>query len=103
MRQAVRDLRAYVRTQSDDIAHMVFFFLMIRRPPRSTQGVSSAASDVYKRQDIYSSNSIDHKSISSREYFIYITSNKCSKQGHKSQQKNRNQHNNKQQQIITYQ
>eukprot|EP00831_Metopus_contortus_P030413 TRINITY_DN24931_c0_g1_i3.p1 TRINITY_DN24931_c0_g1~~TRINITY_DN24931_c0_g1_i3.p1 ORF type:complete len:114 (-),score=28.60 TRINITY_DN24931_c0_g1_i3:100-441(-) len=27
-----------------------FFFLMIRRPPRSTQGVSSAASDVYKRQ-----------------------------------------------------
>ena len=26
------------------------FFLMIRRPPRSTQGVSSAASDVYKRQ-----------------------------------------------------
>ena len=24
---------------------------MIRRPPRSTQGVSSAASDVYKRQD----------------------------------------------------
>eukprot|EP00831_Metopus_contortus_P005113 TRINITY_DN1191_c0_g1_i3.p1 TRINITY_DN1191_c0_g1~~TRINITY_DN1191_c0_g1_i3.p1 ORF type:complete len:365 (-),score=26.12 TRINITY_DN1191_c0_g1_i3:143-1237(-) len=29
-----------------------FFFLMIRRPPRSTQGVSSAASDVYKRQCI---------------------------------------------------
>eukprot|EP00831_Metopus_contortus_P077347 TRINITY_DN7237_c0_g1_i1.p1 TRINITY_DN7237_c0_g1~~TRINITY_DN7237_c0_g1_i1.p1 ORF type:complete len:162 (+),score=51.31 TRINITY_DN7237_c0_g1_i1:84-569(+) len=29
---------------------MFFFFLMIRRPPRSTQGVSSAASDVYKRQ-----------------------------------------------------
>eukprot|EP00831_Metopus_contortus_P004882 TRINITY_DN11821_c0_g1_i1.p1 TRINITY_DN11821_c0_g1~~TRINITY_DN11821_c0_g1_i1.p1 ORF type:complete len:148 (-),score=31.69 TRINITY_DN11821_c0_g1_i1:60-503(-) len=27
-----------------------FFFFMIRRPPRSTQGVSSAASDVYKRQ-----------------------------------------------------
>eukprot|EP00831_Metopus_contortus_P028036 TRINITY_DN23413_c0_g1_i4.p1 TRINITY_DN23413_c0_g1~~TRINITY_DN23413_c0_g1_i4.p1 ORF type:complete len:129 (-),score=30.29 TRINITY_DN23413_c0_g1_i4:2-388(-) len=26
---------------------------MIRRPPRSTQGVSSAASDVYKRQVIY--------------------------------------------------
>ena len=25
---------------------------MIRRPPRSTQGVSSAASDVYKRQDL---------------------------------------------------
>ncbi len=26
------------------------FFLMIRRPPRSTQGRSSAASDVYKGQ-----------------------------------------------------
>ena len=29
----------------------VFFFLMIRRPPRSTLDRSSAASDVYKRQD----------------------------------------------------
>eukprot|EP01015_Nassula_variabilis_P002186 TRINITY_DN11194_c0_g1_i1.p2 TRINITY_DN11194_c0_g1~~TRINITY_DN11194_c0_g1_i1.p2 ORF type:complete len:101 (+),score=45.17 TRINITY_DN11194_c0_g1_i1:1-303(+) len=29
---------------------MHFFFLMIRRPPRSTQSRSSAASDVYKRQ-----------------------------------------------------
>ena len=28
-----------------------FFFLMIRRPPRSTQSRSSAASDVYKRQE----------------------------------------------------
>ncbi len=28
----------------------VFFFLMIRRPPRSTPIKSSAASDVYKRQ-----------------------------------------------------
>ena len=28
----------------------VFFCLMIRRPPRSTQSRSSAASDVYKRQ-----------------------------------------------------
>ena len=27
------------------------FFLMIRRPPRSTQSRSSAASDVYKRQN----------------------------------------------------
>ena len=33
---------------------LLFFFLMIRRPPRSTQSRSSAASDVYKRQvDIY--------------------------------------------------
>ena len=30
------------------------FFLMIRRPPRSTQGRSSAASDVYKRQTMHS-------------------------------------------------
>ena len=29
---------------------MSFFFLMIRRPPRSTLDRSSAASDVYKRQ-----------------------------------------------------
>ena len=28
----------------------MFFFLMVRRPPRSTQSRSSAASDVYKRQ-----------------------------------------------------
>ena len=30
----------------------VFFFLRNRRPPRSTQSRSSAASDVYKRQDL---------------------------------------------------
>ena len=29
------------------------FFLMIRRPPRSTLDRSSAASDVYKRQRLY--------------------------------------------------
>mgnify|MGYP007112066114 CR=1 FL=1 len=29
---------------------MHLFFLMIRRPPKSTQSRSSAASDVYKRQ-----------------------------------------------------
>eukprot|EP00657_Telonema_sp_P-1_P006040 TRINITY_DN2399_c0_g1_i1.p1 TRINITY_DN2399_c0_g1~~TRINITY_DN2399_c0_g1_i1.p1 ORF type:complete len:101 (+),score=50.25 TRINITY_DN2399_c0_g1_i1:34-336(+) len=33
---------------------MFFFFLMIRRPPRSTQSRSSAASDVFKRQPEYS-------------------------------------------------
>eukprot|EP00825_Cyclidium_porcatum_P036338 TRINITY_DN38327_c0_g1_i1.p1 TRINITY_DN38327_c0_g1~~TRINITY_DN38327_c0_g1_i1.p1 ORF type:complete len:100 (+),score=22.89 TRINITY_DN38327_c0_g1_i1:3-302(+) len=27
-----------------------FFFVLIRRPPRSTNCISSAASDVYKRQ-----------------------------------------------------
>ena len=31
---------------------LCFFFLMIRRPPRSTQSRSSAASDVYKRQTL---------------------------------------------------
>ena len=30
---------------------LLVFFLMIRRPPRSTQSRSSAASDVYKRQE----------------------------------------------------
>eukprot|EP00825_Cyclidium_porcatum_P043992 TRINITY_DN6353_c0_g1_i1.p3 TRINITY_DN6353_c0_g1~~TRINITY_DN6353_c0_g1_i1.p3 ORF type:complete len:111 (+),score=31.44 TRINITY_DN6353_c0_g1_i1:1-333(+) len=30
---------------------LFFFFLMIRRPPRSTHCISSAASDVYKRQE----------------------------------------------------
>ena len=33
------------------IVLLLFFFLMIRRPPRSTLDRSSAASDVYKRQD----------------------------------------------------
>ena len=45
---------------SSDLARMmrwsvclvVFFFLMIRRPPRSTLDRSSAASDVYKRQAV---------------------------------------------------
>ena len=32
----------------------IFFFLMIRRPPRSTLDRSSAASDVYKRQALAS-------------------------------------------------
>eukprot|EP00657_Telonema_sp_P-1_P011955 TRINITY_DN783_c0_g1_i1.p1 TRINITY_DN783_c0_g1~~TRINITY_DN783_c0_g1_i1.p1 ORF type:complete len:139 (-),score=60.42 TRINITY_DN783_c0_g1_i1:92-508(-) len=35
---------------SISMTFVVFFFLMIRRPPRSTQSRSSAASDVYKRQ-----------------------------------------------------
>ena len=32
------------------VAYYFVFFLMIRRPPRSTLDRSSAASDVYKRQ-----------------------------------------------------
>ena len=34
------------------ICIMIIFFLMIRRPPRSTLDRSSAASDVYKRQTL---------------------------------------------------
>ena len=34
-----------------DYCDSVFIFLMIRRPPRSTQRSSSEASDGYKRQD----------------------------------------------------
>src|SRR5450756_2724751 len=33
---------------------------MIRRPPRSTQSRSSAASDVYKRQGVYRPRGTDH-------------------------------------------
>ena len=35
------------------------FFLMIRRPPRSTQCISSAASDVYKRQFLMRSDTFE--------------------------------------------
>ena len=41
-------------TLSIVIVFIMFFFLMIRRPTRSTQSRSSAASDVYKRQDMHS-------------------------------------------------
>ena len=45
-------------TRQAEISYAVFclkkfFFLMIRRPPRSTRKESSAASDVYKRQNLY--------------------------------------------------
>src|SRR5450756_3168211 len=43
---------------------------MIRRPPRSTQSRSSAASDVYKRQDFFyslSDNSLYRRFISYRQ------------------------------------
>ncbi|WP_460413958.1 hypothetical protein, partial [Staphylococcus aureus] len=43
-------------------------FLMIRRPPRSTQGVSSAASDVYKRQASTSARSWSRPSSRSVSY-----------------------------------
>ena len=40
---------------------MFVFFLMIRRPPRSTQSRSSAASDVYKRQVLSEVQRLCHK------------------------------------------
>eukprot|EP00831_Metopus_contortus_P081750 TRINITY_DN8672_c0_g1_i5.p1 TRINITY_DN8672_c0_g1~~TRINITY_DN8672_c0_g1_i5.p1 ORF type:complete len:130 (+),score=13.43 TRINITY_DN8672_c0_g1_i5:130-519(+) len=45
---------------------------MIRRPPRSTQGVSSAASDVYKRQSLYFRNSspVVSSPLRARKYII---------------------------------
>ena len=39
-----------VRHSYPFVGLVTIFFLMIRRPPRSTQSRSSAASDVYKRQ-----------------------------------------------------
>ena len=42
-------LRVYGGRRGENVTSVVFF-LMIRRPPRSTQSRSSAASDVYKRQ-----------------------------------------------------
>ncbi|MDB2202599.1 hypothetical protein PM080_23320, partial [Mycobacteroides abscessus subsp. abscessus] len=34
------------------LVFLFFFFLMLRRPQRSTRQLSSAASDVYKRQGL---------------------------------------------------
>src|SRR5678816_2240246 len=44
----MKDLMDFLLLQKE--AWHFFFFLMIRRPPRSTLDRSSAASDVYKRQ-----------------------------------------------------
>ena len=50
----------------------VFFFLMIRQPPRSTQSRSSAASDVYKRQGLYQGHSIPKESAWTPPAGLYI-------------------------------
>ena len=42
----------FVRIIRKEWYAVVFVFLMIRRPPRSTLDRSSAASDVYKRQSL---------------------------------------------------
>ena len=47
----------------------VFFFLMIRRPPRSTLDRSSAASDVYKRQILSWANAKDRGEVEK----VYVT------------------------------
>eukprot|EP00828_Plagiopyla_frontata_P041916 TRINITY_DN6123_c0_g1_i1.p1 TRINITY_DN6123_c0_g1~~TRINITY_DN6123_c0_g1_i1.p1 ORF type:complete len:280 (-),score=33.04 TRINITY_DN6123_c0_g1_i1:70-909(-) len=41
-----------------------FFFLMLRSPPRSTLSSSSAASDVYKRQEVQNSSNLSTQAIS---------------------------------------
>ena len=43
-------MRVNLESPSCEFSISLFFFLMIRRPPRSTLDRSSAASDVYKRQ-----------------------------------------------------
>ena len=45
-------------------------FLMIRRPPSSTQGWSSAASDVYKRQKGYFQSSLNHLYYVGRAFLV---------------------------------
>eukprot|EP00825_Cyclidium_porcatum_P014230 TRINITY_DN17606_c0_g1_i1.p1 TRINITY_DN17606_c0_g1~~TRINITY_DN17606_c0_g1_i1.p1 ORF type:complete len:114 (+),score=11.07 TRINITY_DN17606_c0_g1_i1:3-344(+) len=40
-------------TPSIQMVYSAVFIVMIRRPPRSTHCISSAASDVYKRQILY--------------------------------------------------
>ena len=42
--------RIFLNSLSSVLRGLIVFFLMIRRPPRSTLDRSSAASDVYKRQ-----------------------------------------------------
>eukprot|EP00825_Cyclidium_porcatum_P024203 TRINITY_DN26705_c0_g1_i1.p2 TRINITY_DN26705_c0_g1~~TRINITY_DN26705_c0_g1_i1.p2 ORF type:complete len:121 (+),score=17.97 TRINITY_DN26705_c0_g1_i1:66-428(+) len=50
----------------------LFFFLMIRRPPRSTHCISSAASDVYKRQDYYYLQTILNDPNLQYVYYLYF-------------------------------
>ena len=42
------------------VERLLVFFLMIRRPPRSTLDRSSAASDVYKRQSSHGEHATDN-------------------------------------------
>src|SRR5678816_2175058 len=50
----------------------IYFFLMIRRPPRSTLDRSSAASDVYKRQVMDSRTPAEPKPDADRNLAIQL-------------------------------
>ena len=54
MWSSLRSVRIWLMVSLSLRGFRIFFFLMIRRPPRSTQSRSSAASDVYKRQPQFS-------------------------------------------------
>ncbi|CZR86403.1 hypothetical protein CDFC105_30355 [Clostridioides difficile] len=47
---------------------MCVFFLMARRPQRSTRKESSAASDVYKRQKLFKVTSLVSREIEKEEF-----------------------------------
>ena len=51
---------------------VVFFVLMIRRPPRSTLDRSSAASDVYKRQALEQVIAADRNHPGAQHLYIHI-------------------------------
>jgi len=56
-------------TTKKGIFYVNVFFLMIRRPPRSTQSRSSAASDVYKRQ--YQEDQVNLSQIKKRIHHVF--------------------------------
>ncbi len=56
------ELLNFLSQSSHEIVEFIFF-LMIRRPPRSTPIKSSAASDVYKRQPTGGSVSFNGKDL----------------------------------------
>src|SRR5450756_2068384 len=69
-----RKCRRAANIISANYAGRNFFFLMIRRPTRSTQSRSSAASDVYKRQVDDLKNYIIDKASHAKEAFKSLSS-----------------------------
>ena len=51
---------------------IMFFFLMIRRPPRSTLDRSSAASDVYKRQLVFRGHRLVAGVLEEQRFFVHL-------------------------------